>query len=307
MPTPAGYAEYTFGYGEPGGGWIPLVGDWDGDGTGRRGPLQSPELHLLPDQHAARPASPSTRSATASPTPAGRRWSATGTATAQPAWDSTIRTTSTFYLTNTLQTGFAEHTFGYGEPNAGWKPLVGDWNGDGTTGVGLFAPKASTFYLTNAFVSGFAQYTFGYGEPNAGWKPLVGDWNGNGAAGVGLYAPSSSTFYLTDTLTSGYAEYTVGFGQTGHDYDGFSRFLDPDVHRRGGVDRRQHRQRVGALGQGRGSDRPVRTRGAATQPGAVIGAVIRGDAAHPTGGSTKPRPAAAGCRASPRRRSAART
>ena len=108
--------------------------------------------------------------------------------------------TSTFYLTNTLQNGFAEKTFGYGLPGAGWQPLVGDWNGDRAAGVGLYDPHNSMFYLTSTLVSGFAEYTFGYGLPDAGWQPLVGDFDGNHTAGVGLYDPSSSTFYLTDNL-----------------------------------------------------------------------------------------------------------
>ncbi|MGB8169739.1 MAG: hypothetical protein WCF18_19715, partial [Chthoniobacteraceae bacterium] len=61
--------------------------------------------------------------------------------------------TSMFYLTNTLSTGVAEITFGYGEANLlvdnRWQPIVGDWNGDGKSGVGLYAPTTSLFYLTN--------------------------------------------------------------------------------------------------------------------------------------------------------------
>jgi parallel beta-helix repeat protein len=122
---------------------------------------------------------------------------------------------STFYLRSGNSSGSADFTFGYGEPNAGWITLVGDWDGDGSTGVGLYAPESSTFYLTSAYVSGYAEYTFGYGEPGAGWIPLVGDWDGNGSSGVGLYNPSASTFYLTNTLQSGYAEYTFGYGEPG--------------------------------------------------------------------------------------------
>jgi ELWxxDGT repeat protein len=121
--------------------------------------------------------------------------------------------TSTFYLRNTNNTGAADYTFAYGNPNAGWETLVGDWNGDGYEGVGLYAPESSTFYLTSSYAWGYAQYTFGYGEPNAGWIPLVGDWDGNGSYGVGLYNPKTSTFYLTNNLAGGFAEYTFGYGE----------------------------------------------------------------------------------------------
>jgi hypothetical protein len=90
--------------------------------------------------------------------------------------------------------------------------LVGDWDGNGTTGVGLYDPHTSIFYLTNALSTGVAQYTFGYGAANAGWTPMVGDWNADGAAGVGLYDPHASIFYLTNQHQTGYAEYAFGYG-----------------------------------------------------------------------------------------------
>jgi CSLREA domain-containing protein len=120
---------------------------------------------------------------------------------------------SGFSLWTANTSGPADYSFGYGQPDAGWKVLVGDWNGDRGDGVGLYDPHASTFYLTNSLASGFAEFTFGYGEPGAGWIPLVGDWDGNGSMGVGLYDPKSSTFYLTNTLSTGYAEYTFGYGE----------------------------------------------------------------------------------------------
>ena len=49
-------------------------------------------------------------------------------------------TTSTFYLTDSLTTGVAQYTFGFGAAGGGWTPLVGDWNGNGATGVGLYNP-----------------------------------------------------------------------------------------------------------------------------------------------------------------------
>jgi hypothetical protein len=120
---------------------------------------------------------------------------------------------SQFYLRGTNTSGEANYHFGYGQPDADWQTLVGDWNGDGASGVGLYAPQTSTFYLTDAYTSGTAQYTFGYGQPEAGWLPLVGDWDGDGHDGVGLYDPQASTFYLTDTLHTGYAAYTFGYGR----------------------------------------------------------------------------------------------
>jgi hypothetical protein len=119
--------------------------------------------------------------------------------------------TSTFYLRWSNTTGAADCTFGFGIPGAGWKPLAGDWDGDGISGVGLYDPKASTFYLTNTCTSGCAQYCFDFGVPGTGWIPVAGDWNGDGRDGIGLYDPARGIFYLTDSLRTGVAEHSFSF------------------------------------------------------------------------------------------------
>jgi len=81
---------------------------------------------------------------------------------------------STFYLRSENASGSADYAFGYGVPGAGWQTLVGDWHGDGSSGVGLYDESTSTFYLTGAYVSGVAEYTFGYGVPpssSTAWTP----------------------------------------------------------------------------------------------------------------------------------------
>ncbi len=120
--------------------------------------------------------------------------------------------TSWFYLRGENTSGAADYVFGYGTPGADWETLVGDWDGDGSTGVGLYDPQTSMFYLTSSFQTGIAEYTFGYGVPGAGWIPLAGDWDGNGTTGVGLYDPHTSMFYLTNSLATGVAEHTFGYG-----------------------------------------------------------------------------------------------
>ncbi len=54
-------------------------------------------------------------------------------------------TPSEFYLRNTNDTGFSDMTFGYGPSSAGWKPIAGDWNADGTGSIGLYNPATSQF------------------------------------------------------------------------------------------------------------------------------------------------------------------
>jgi hypothetical protein len=207
----SGVADYNFGFGAAGGGWIVLEGDWNGDGVDGVG-LYDPASSAFYLTNAFQTGYADYTFAYGV---AGGGWlpivgdwdgnGSVGVGLYDPA-------TSMFYLTNTLETGYAEYTFGYGVPGGGWKPLVGDWDGNGSAGVGLYDPVNSTFYLTNTLEAGYAEHTFGYGVPNGGWVPMVGDWDGDGAAGVGLFDSSASTFYLTSAFVDGYAEYTFGYG-----------------------------------------------------------------------------------------------
>ena len=154
--------------------WIPIAGDWDGNGTDTIG-LYNP-------------------------------------------------VTSTFYLRNTNDSGYADVTFTYGPAGAGWIPIAGDWDGNGTDTLGLYNPATSTFYLRNTTSSqgpndkGYADVAFAYGPAGAGWIPIAGDWDGNGTDTLGLYNPATSTFYLRNTTSlqgsndKGYADVTFAYG-----------------------------------------------------------------------------------------------
>jgi hypothetical protein len=91
----------------------------------------------------------------------------------------------TFYLRNAHAGGGADVAFSYGRE--GDLPITGDWNGDGTTTVGLYRPSDRTFYLRNAHAGGGADVAFSYGRE--GDLPITGDWNGDGTTTVGLYRP----------------------------------------------------------------------------------------------------------------------
>ena len=81
-------------------------------------------------------------------------------------------------------------------------PIAGDWNGDGTTSVGVFDPSTATFYLRNTNGPGGVDYTpFQFGGKN--WIPVVGDWNGDGKDSVGVVDPSTGAWYLRNELSSG--------------------------------------------------------------------------------------------------------
>jgi hypothetical protein len=134
--------------------------------------------------------------------------------------------TSTWYLRNSLTAGYADWTFGYGDPllttghaDRNWKPIVGDWDGNGTDTIGFFDPATSTWYLRNSLTAGYADWTFGCGDPllttghaDRNWQPIVGNWDGAGGDSIGFFDPASCTWYLRNALSAGYADYTFGCG-----------------------------------------------------------------------------------------------
>lgn len=156
----------------------PLVGDWDGDGTQTIGVFRTD-------------------------TPAG---------------------TNTFFLRNSNNPGVGDiviESIGA----AGDLPIVGDWNGNGTTTVGLFRPNSppgsNTFFLwnSNSNPPGPPDIII-EGLGAAGDLPIAGDWDGNGTTTIGLFRPNepagTNTFFLLNTHVLGPPDITfVGFGGVG--------------------------------------------------------------------------------------------
>jgi hypothetical protein len=110
--------------------------------------------------------------------------------------------TGQFFLKNenTSEAAVA-HTVLFGAPYSGDpagepRALVGDWDGDGKDGIGLFLPGQGQFVLRNALSNGPADLTIFYGA--AGDQPLAGDWNSDGKDTVGVYREAEGLFLLTD-------------------------------------------------------------------------------------------------------------
>jgi hypothetical protein len=102
---------------------------------------------------------------------------------------------ATWYLRNSNSPGAPNFTlFQYGAPN--WISVVGDWNGDGITTIGVVDPSTMTWYLRNSNSPGAPDITpFKYGQP--GDIPVVGDWNGDGITTIGVARPNTTTGVLT--------------------------------------------------------------------------------------------------------------
>jgi hypothetical protein len=96
-------------------------------------------------------------------------------------------------------------------------PVVGDWNGEGRTRIGVFRPSLGQWFLDISGTGGqYNSSTTLEGQFGArGDVPVVGDWTGNGVTKVGVFRPSESKWYLDLTGTAQYSAATTLTGSCG--------------------------------------------------------------------------------------------
>ena len=210
----AGAADLVVGFGPSGSGWLPLVGDWDGDGVETIGLYDPTNSNFFLKNINA----PGVADSVFGFGPAGSGW-----LPVVGDWNGDGADTvglydpvhSVFFLKNSNTPGAADVVFGFGPAGANWKPVVGDWNGDGVDTIGLYDQPNGFFFLRNSNSPGVADLVFGFGPSGANWKPVVGDWNGDGVDTIGLYDPSISFFFLRNANSPGVADLVFGFGPGG--------------------------------------------------------------------------------------------
>ncbi len=194
--TPGAPSTGPFVYGAP--TWMPVTGDWNGDGTVTIGVVDPGGTWYLRNSNTPGAADITPfRYGAGNWTPVVGDWDGDGT-TSIGMFDPS---TATWYLRNTNGPGAPDITpFKFGAP--GWIPVVGDWDGDGTTTIGVVDPTTMTWYLRNTNGPGAPDYTaFRYGAP--GWIPVVGDWDGNGTTTIGVIDPTTETWYLRNATSGG--------------------------------------------------------------------------------------------------------
>ncbi len=195
--------------------FIPLCGDWDGNGTETIG-LYYPTTSVFYLKNSNDSGMADTvfwyGLAGAGFTPVVGDWDGNGTDTVG-LYDPT---NSVFYLRNSNTTGMADIVVVYGPAHAaGLTPIVGDWDGDGTDTVGLYNATTSVFYLRCSNTPGFADIPpFALSGVGSGEKrPVDGDWTGSvGKNTIGLYDPGTSTFYLRCSNTAGPPDIVFVYG-----------------------------------------------------------------------------------------------
>lgn len=98
----------------------------------------------------------------------------------------------------------------YGAPGKGLLPLVGDFDGHGLDGIGLYDRVTGDFFLRYKAAEGLADVAFRFGPPNC--IPLAGDWTGAGLDTVGVYLPETGHWFLRLQNSEGNADVNFSFG-----------------------------------------------------------------------------------------------
>ncbi|HEV2854174.1 MAG TPA: PQQ-dependent sugar dehydrogenase [Thermoanaerobaculia bacterium] len=189
--------------------WIPLAGDWNGDGRSTPGFYDPAAAVFRFKNSLAGGASDiilTVNAPSANARPVVGDWDGDGKDTVG-LYDGT---TATFHLKNTLAGPGFDATVQLGTPGQGRVPVAGDWNGDGTDSVGLYDPGTSQFLLLGLVAGGPSTVPFGPTGRNA--LPVTGDWDGDGKDGLGLYDPASALFRLKQSPTSGAPDLQFRFG-----------------------------------------------------------------------------------------------
>ncbi len=179
---------------------IPLMCDWDGDGTRTPGVFRN-GVWYIKDTVGGGAADHAFSYGMGGDTPLCGDWDGNGTETVG------VRRGATWYLRNTNDTGISNIAFTYGL--ASDTPLVGDWDGNGTDTPGVF--RGGSWYLRNSNDTGPSNIAFTYGL--ASDTPVVGDWDANGTDTPGIFRGGG--WFLRNTADTGPGELFITYGASG--------------------------------------------------------------------------------------------
>ena len=196
--------------------WVPLSGDWDDDGSDSIG-YYDPTAKTFRLYDSANDTSPTTIDASAVAVagwvPLAGDWNGDGFHTVgffDPATNRFRLSNAAGSFATNAAAGLVEFTASL--PNGrrlppGSRPIVGDWDANGTDNVGVYNPADNVFRL-NVAADRWLQPREGLVvfRPNLPtllpprWQPVTGDWDGDGRDTTGLYDPTQRTWYLNNRV-----------------------------------------------------------------------------------------------------------
>jgi N-acetylmuramoyl-L-alanine amidase len=185
-------------------GDLPLVGDWDGDGTQTLGVVR-PSTARDSNHFLLRNSDGGELDfwyGHAGDTILVGDWDG------DRSWTPAAVRAGVWSLRNSNSTGAADVTVAFGR--AGDRFLAGDWDGDGDFTPGV--QRAGTFWLRNSAGTGPAEVRVRFGRPSD--HGYVGDWNGNGTWTPGVLRAGTRWFlknsFSGSTAAVGLAKQTPG-------------------------------------------------------------------------------------------------
>jgi glucose/arabinose dehydrogenase len=204
----SGPVDRTVRFGRPRSRWVPLAGDWNGDGITTIG-FYDPASGIFRLKNSLTGGNADIALSLTSEVPR-----AADTVPVAGDWDGNgqdslgfyDRVTHTFRLKNAIAGPEVPFTFNTGinmgtlPPSGRYLPVMGDWNGDGDDTPGLFHPDTGRFLYVNGFDPGIFAVNVQYNPAGRAWLPVAGDWNGDGRDGLGLYDPGRGVFRLDNNL-----------------------------------------------------------------------------------------------------------
>jgi hypothetical protein len=177
-----------------------MVGDWNGTGTSKIGMYDPATFAWYLDINA-------NGAWDGEPTDKYGYFGVTGGTPVVGDWNGDGRTKIGMFVNNAWYLDYNGNGYWDGEPADKYKlfvlpngqtggiPVVGDWNGDGTTKIGMFVDPNMWFLDSNGNgLFGNEDRATSFGFP--GCLPVTGDWSGTGTTKIGLYDPVTHQWYL---------------------------------------------------------------------------------------------------------------
>ena len=201
-----GEPEVEFSYGQPGD--VPLMGDWNGDGTVGIG-VRRGNTFILRNSASAGAPDHIFRWGRATDIPIVGDWNGNGRDAVG------LKRGRRWFLKNRLDGSPHEIQFDWGRDTD--VPITGDWDGNGPTGIGI--KRGRMWYLKNRLDGGPHQIEFGWGRDTD--VPVTGDWDGDGRSGLGIVR--GTRWYLKNRLDASPHHSEFSFGQEGDAFIGWDQ------------------------------------------------------------------------------------